>query len=129
MRVVPSKHAGWRENGGQGDVYWLAEGAQAGYTHPHVVIQEDALNHSRVTSVVVCALTSNMARAKAPGNVLLDPGEANLSRRSIVVVSQVASVEKSRLGEYIGTLSQQRIEQILAGMRFLERIAARPERE
>ena len=50
--------------------------------------------------------------------MLLDPGEANLPKQSVVVVSQVDSVEKSQLGEYIGTLSAQRVDQILAGMRF-----------
>lgn len=55
-------------------------------------------------------------------NVLLEAGEANLPRQSIVVVSQVSTVEKARLGEYIGSLSQQRIHQVLAGMRFLQRL-------
>lgn len=106
----------------QGDIYWvpLQETDEAGIVHPHVVIQDDAINHSRVGTVVVCALTTNMKRAKAPGNVLLDAGEANLPKQSIVVVSQVASVQKSQLGEYIGSLSKQRIQEIFAGMRFLQ---------
>jgi mRNA interferase MazF len=45
-------------------------------------------------------------------------GEGNLPRQSVLVVSQVSSVEKAQLGEYIGTLSNERIEQVLAGMRF-----------
>ena len=59
-----------------------------------------------------------MKRANEPGNVLLEPGEGNLSRQSIVIVSQVSAVEKNRLGETIGALSDARVEQILAGMRF-----------
>lgn len=108
----------------QGDVYWLhpgePEGLTANYPHPHVVIQDDVLNRSRITSVVVCALTSNIKRASEPGNVLLEEGEANLPKQSVVVVSQVDTVEKTQLGEYVGSLSQQRIEQIFAGMRFLQ---------
>ena len=106
----------------QGDIYWLhtreVSGGEAGYPHPYVVIQDDVINHSRINTVVVCALTSNRNRMTEPGNVLLEPGEANLPRQSIVVVSQIETVEKTQLGEYIGSLSQQRIKQIFAGMRF-----------
>ena len=92
-----------------------------GYPHPHVVVQDDLFNHSRVATVVVCALTSNLRRASWPGNVLLEAGEGNLPKRSVVVVSQVSSVEKTRLGERIGWLSDTRVEQILTGLRFQQR--------
>jgi mRNA interferase MazF len=69
----------------------------------------------------VCALTSNLRRASWPGNVLLEAGEAGLPRRSVVVVSQVSSVEKARLGEKIGSLSEARVEEILDGLRFQQR--------
>lgn len=105
----------------QGDIYWVPL-EEPGYIHPQVVIQEDVLTHSRIQTVVVCALTSNLKRAKAPGNVLLEVGEANLTRQSVVVVSQVSTVEKSQLGEYIGSLSKARVDQILAGMQFLQKI-------
>jgi mRNA interferase MazF len=108
----------------QGDVYWVSvkgpDGAEASYIHPYVVVQDNILNRSRINTVVVCALTSNMKRAKAPGNVLLEAGEANLPRQSVVVASQVSVVNKSQLGEYIGLLAEQRINQILAGMQFLQ---------
>lgn len=90
----------------------------SGYSHPHVVVQDDVFNHSRVATVVACALTSNLRRTSEPGNVLLEAGEGNLPRQSVVVVSQVSSIEKSRLGEHIGSLSDARVEQILAGLRF-----------
>jgi mRNA interferase MazF len=110
----------------QGDLYWVSlegpSGSEPGYTHPHVVIQDNVINRSRIHTVVVCALTTNLKRAKAPGNVLLEAGEANLPRQSIVVVSQVFTVDKAQLGEYMGSLTEQRITQILAGMRFLQRM-------
>lgn len=108
----------------QGDIYWILLDEQSelesGYTHPHVIIQDNVLNHSRINTVVVCALTSNIKRAKAPGNVLLEAGEANLPKQSVVVASQVSTVDKSQLGEYIGSLNKQRINQILAGMKFVQ---------
>jgi mRNA interferase MazF len=121
---MPAQIGGRQKAIHQGDIYWVpldeANGLEPGITHPHVVIQDDVLNRSRIHTVAVCALTTNMKRAKAPGNVLLEAGEANLPKQSIVVVSQVSSVDKAQLGEYIGTLSQARINQILAGMRFLQ---------
>jgi mRNA interferase MazF len=68
--------------------------------------------------VIVCALTSNLQRANEPGNVLLDMGEGNLAKHSVVVVSQISSVDKARLGDRIGSLSDARVEQILDGLRF-----------
>ena len=108
----------------QGDIYWVprkeSNGAETSHTHPHVVVQDNVLNRSRIHTVVVCALTTNLKRAKAPGNVLLEAGESNLPRQSVVVVSQVSVVDKAQLGEYIGSLTRQRISQILDGMRFLQ---------
>ena len=108
----------------QGDVFWIApdasRGSIPGAPHPHVIVQDDVFNRSRISTVVVCALTSNLHRATEPGNVLLEPGEGKLEKQSVVVVSQVSSVYKTRLGEHIGTLSAERIRQILAGMRFLQ---------
>lgn len=106
----------------RGDVYWVApddsRGSVPEIAHPHVVVQDDLFNNSRVETVIVCALTSNLKRADEPGNVLLEPGEGNLPKQSVVVVSQLSSVKKTQLGEYLGSLSAARVEQILAGLRF-----------
>jgi len=106
----------------RGELYWLepdeSRGSVPGHPHPHVVVQDDVFNHSRVTSVIVCALTTHLNRAHEPGNVLLDPGEGGLSKQSVVVVSQVSAVDKASLGARIGQLSPERVEQILNGLRF-----------
>lgn len=106
----------------RGDVFWIApeassEGAPAP-AHPHVVVQDDVFNRSRITTVVVCALTTNLHKANEPGNVLLDAGEGHLPQRSVVVVSQISSVDKRRLGARIGSLSSERVDQVVAGLRF-----------
>jgi mRNA interferase MazF len=109
----------------RGDVFWIAPedtgGLGPSYSHPHVIVQDDIFNHSRISTVVVCALTTNLTKATEPGNVLLEPGEGALPKQSVVIVSQISSVEKARLGERIGALSEARVEQILAGLRFLQR--------
>ncbi len=107
----------------QGDIYWIdlgePEGSNPGYRHPHVVVQNNLFNKSRINTVVVCPLTSNIKRAEAPGNVLLNINEADLSKQSVVNVSQVFTVDKSQLDEYIGTLSAARIRQILDGIKIV----------
>ena len=70
---------------------------------------------------IICGVTSNLKLAQAPGNVLLEKGEADLPRASVVNVSQLLTVDKTQLGEYIGTLSRKRVYEILDGVNlFLE---------
>jgi mRNA interferase MazF len=107
----------------QGDIFWVdlgkPSGSEPGYRHPHVVIQNNVFNRSKIATVVVCTLTSNLKRGKAPGNILLDPGEANLPKQSVVNVSQIFTIDKSQLTEKIGTLSTERIRQILDGVQLV----------
>jgi mRNA interferase MazF len=109
----------------QGDIYWIRledpSELEPAIPHPYVVIQDNLFNHSRIDTVVACALTSNIKRVSdTPGNILLEAGEANLPKQSVVEVSKVSTVDKTALGEYIGSLTEQRINQILAGIRFLQ---------
>ena len=110
----------------QGDIYWIEleepTGSEPGYSHPHVVVQNNVFNASRINTVIVCALTSNVRRAQAPGNVLLEKGEANLPKESVVLVSQIFTVDKSQLGELIGTLSERRVKQIIEGISLMTEI-------
>ena len=107
----------------QGDVFWVdlgrPTGSEPGYRHPHVVVQNNVFNQSRINTVVVCTLTSNLRRGRAPGNVMLQKGEANLPKRSVVNISQLYTVDKRALSEKIGTLSKERIDQIVSGVRLL----------
>ena len=107
----------------QGDVYWVSlrepSGSEPGYRHPHVVIQNNLFNRSRISTVVIASLTSNLKRAKAPGNVLLDKGEANLTKKSVVNISQIFTVYKNDLKEKIGTITRERIGEVLMGLHLL----------
>jgi mRNA interferase MazF len=107
----------------QGDIFWIELdepiGSGPGYRHPHVIIQNNVFNQSRINTVIVCALTSNLARAQAPGNVLLESQEAGLPKQSVVLVSQIFTVDKTQLSEHIGTISKKRIRQILEGVKLL----------
>jgi mRNA interferase MazF len=107
----------------QGDLFWIEfdapDGSGPGYKHAHVVIQNNVFNRSRINTTVVCALTTNLRRAEVPGNILLNPGEVNLPKQSVINISQIYTVDKSELGDYIGTLSEQRVRQILQGLDLL----------
>jgi len=107
----------------QGDIYWIEldepEGSEPGYKHPHVIVQNNLFNRSQIKTVLVCPLTTNLKRASAPGNVLLDKKESNLSKQSVVNVSQVFTVDKAQLDEYVGTLSSRRITEILNGIKLV----------
>ena len=107
----------------QGDIFWIElgtpSGSEPGYRHPHVVIQNNVFNRSRINTVVVCALTSNLKLAGAPGNVTLKKGEANLPKKSVVNISQIFTVNKTDLAEKIGTLSKARVASIRRGVHLL----------
>jgi mRNA interferase MazF len=107
----------------QGDIFWVDLGAPIGsgpgFRHPYVVIQNNVFNASRLSTVVLCALTSNIERAKAPGNVLLRKGEGNLQKDSVVNVTQIITVDKSDLVEKIGSLPLNKISQIVEGAQLL----------
>lgn len=107
----------------QGEIYWIdlgePSGSEPGYRHPHIVIQNNIFNSSNISTVVVCSLTTNLNRAKAPGNVALNKGEASLPKKSVVNISQIYTVNKSDLIEKIGQVSEQRIYEIIEGLNLL----------
>ena len=110
----------------RGDLFWVGEGGDKGSSsaelaHPYLVIQEDVFNRSRLPTIIVCALTSNLRRATEHGNVLLDLGEGGLPRQSVIVVSRIEAFERGRLSERIGRLSSQRVDQAIAGLAFQQR--------
>jgi mRNA interferase MazF len=107
----------------QGDIFWIdfgePKGSAPGYRHPCIVIQNNVFNASKIASVVVCALTSNLKRVNAPGNVLIRKGEGNLTKDSVINISQIATVDKTDLVEKIGSLSTLKIADIIDGVKLL----------
>ena len=107
----------------QGQIYWIDLGDPSGsapsYRRPCLVVQNDLFNASRIGTTVVCALTSNLKWASAPGNLLLSAGEAGLPAQTVVNVSQLRTVDKNDLGELIGRISAVRLQQVLDGLHLL----------
>ena len=104
----------------QGDVCWaeLPEptGAGPGFRRPVVVVQGDALNRSRLATVVCVPLTSNLRWADAPGNVLLTAAMTGLPRDSVANVSQVVALDRALLDERVGRITPEKIDLLLAGL-------------
>lgn len=107
----------------QGDVFWVdtnkSIGPETGSRCPYVVIQNNVFNFSRMTTVILCALTDNLKMSQLPGNVLLSRGEANLPDRRVVNVTDIITVDKLSLWDRSGTLSRTRMREILKGIRLV----------
>ena len=105
---------------GQGEVWWAdlrpPTGSEPGFRRPVVVVQGDALNRSRIATVICVPLTSNLKWADAPGNVLLTSRATGLPKDSVANVSQVVTLDKTLLTERAGKLASAKIETILAGI-------------
>lgn len=104
----------------QGEVWWaelgLPSGSGPGFRRPVVVVQGDALNRSRIATVVCVPLTSNLAWADAPGNVLLSAGTTGLPKDSVANVSQVVTLDKTVLTDRVGKISRAKTELLLSGI-------------
>jgi mRNA interferase MazF len=104
----------------QGDVWWaeLPEpaGSKRGFRRPIVVVQGDALNRSRIATIVCVPLTSNAKWAAAPGNVVLPSNATGLPKDSVANVSQIVTLDKTDLTERAGKVSRAKLELILSGI-------------
>ena len=104
----------------QGEVWWAdlpeASGSGPGFRRPVVVVQGDALNRSRIATVVCVALTSNLKWATAPGNVLLQSSVTGLPKESVANVSQLVTLDKADLTERTGKLARSKLELVLSGI-------------
>ncbi len=108
---------------GRGQIWWAGlpdpRGSEPGYRRPVVVVQADSFNVSRIKTVLVAAITSNLRLAQAPGNVTLPQQESGLPKDSVINVSQLLTLDKSFLQEKVGTLRKQRLNTLEDGLRLV----------
>ena len=104
----------------QGEVWWadLPEpvGSGPGLRRPVVVVQGDALNRSRIATVVCVPLTSNLRGAEAPGNTSLSARQTGLPKESVANTSQLVAVDRTLLTDRVGKLPRAKLESILSGI-------------
>ena len=107
----------------RGEIWWAAlrepTGSEPGYRRPVVVVQSDQFNRSKIRTVLVAAITSNLALAPAPGNVLLDRQSSGLKRDSVINVSQVLTIDKAFLTAKAGRISAAQLRELDEGLRLV----------
>jgi mRNA interferase MazF len=106
----------------RGEIWWAAlgtpGGSAPGYRRPVVILQTNEFNESPLRTVVVVAMTSNLRLAQAPGNLRCSPRDSGLPKPSVINVSQVATIDKTRLLEQVGTLSSRLLTETEEGLRL-----------
>ena len=107
----------------QGDVLWVRfsppSTSEPAGPRPCVVLQHDRYNATKLSTVVVAAITSNLKYASLPGNVRLGKGEAGLPKPSVVNITQVWAIDRTRIDAKLGRLTDARIHEIWSGLRGL----------
>lgn len=105
------------------EIWWanLPEptGSEPGYRRPVLVVQSDDFNRSRISTVIVIVITTNLKLAGAPGNVYLPQKATGLSRDSVANVSQVITIDKGFLTEKVSELPQYLIDEVEEGLRLV----------
>jgi len=105
----------------RGEVWWAAlaepEGSEPGYRRPVVVVQCNEFNESRIRTVVVAALTTNLRLAAASGNVLCGKADTGLPKDSVINVSQILTINKARLTHRAGRLPAKLMQTVEDGLR------------
>jgi len=104
----------------RGDVVWASFsdpiGSEPGFRRPVIVVQGDAFNASKLGTVVVVPLTSNLRWAAAPGNVQFASDRTGLPKDSVANVSQIVAVDRTILGDRTGHLAEDEVALVLSGI-------------
>ena len=105
----------------RGGIHWVdlgePHGSRPGKRRPVLVIQSDSYNTSRLGTVIVAVITSNTALAALPGNVFLPASATGLPKDSAVNVTAIVTLDKTDLGEPIGTLPGYLTDDVARGLR------------
>ncbi len=107
----------------RGEIWWadLPEptGSLPGYRRPVVIIQSDNFNKTNLNTSIAALITTNLDLAKMPGNILLKKHQSGLPKDSIINISQIFTLDKRLLLEYVETISERKMEQIDRGLRLV----------
>ena len=107
----------------RGQIWWAdlpePRGSGPDYEHPVVIIQSDDFNQTKLNTIIGAVITSNLDLAEMPGNILLLKNQSELPKDSVVNVTQIVTVDKTELLEYVATLSERKMEQIEKGLRLV----------
>ncbi|EIJ33140.1 type II toxin-antitoxin system PemK/MazF family toxin [Thiothrix nivea] len=106
----------------RGEIWWASleepRGSEPGYKRPVVIISSDAFNQSKIQTVIVAIVTSNLRLANAPGNISIAKRDSGLSKESVINVSQILTLDKSFLVEKVGRLPDKKISALDEGLKL-----------
>jgi len=107
----------------RGEIWWASlrtpQGSEPGYRRPVLIVQANEFNESRIQTVVVAVLSSNLHLATAPGNQLVRKKESKLSRDSVINVSQIITINRSVLADRVSALGDQRMAAVDEGLKLV----------
>jgi mRNA interferase MazF len=105
----------------RGEIWWASlpasTGSGPGFRRPVLIVQSNPFNSSRIATVVVAAITSNLRLSAAPGNVAIPKRESGLGKGSVVNVSQVLTLDRTLLTEQVRRLSDKKMVAIDQGLK------------
>ncbi|MCL1837060.1 MAG: type II toxin-antitoxin system PemK/MazF family toxin [Treponema sp.] len=107
----------------RGELWWaefgIPYGSETGYTRPVLIVQDDGFNQSKIRTVIVLPLTTNLRLAEAPGNVFLRKRETKLAGDSVIMVAQLYALDRGRFKEKISKVTKEIMEQVESGMKLV----------
>jgi mRNA interferase MazF len=107
----------------RGEIWWAdlpdPQASEPGYRRPVIIISSDDFNQSKISTILAVIVSSNLRLANAPGNILLPQAETQLTKDSVANVSQIITLDKCFLTEYVGTIPARILRKIEMGLRLV----------
>ena len=107
----------------KGEIWWAAlpepSGSGPGFRRPVVIVSSNSFNDSRISTLIVAAITTNLRLADAPGNVQVSGSGSGLTKPSVINVSQIMTIDKTFLSERTGRLTARQMVNVENGLRLV----------
>src|SRR5437764_9276976 len=107
----------------RGEIWWASLpaplGSEPGFRRPVLVVQTDGFNLSRIRTVVVISLTTNLKLAESPGNVLFPSTDTGLHKNSVANLSKLTALDKRWMEARIAACPPRLLHEVEAGLRLL----------
>jgi len=107
----------------RGEIWWaefgIPYGSETGYSRPVLIVQDDSFNESRIKTIVVLPLTTNMRLLDAPGNVLIQKKESKLTDDSVIIVAQLYAIDRERFKKKVSKVTKEIMLQVEIGIKLV----------
>jgi mRNA interferase MazF len=107
----------------RGEIWWaefgIPYGSEAGFTRPVLIVQDDSFNESRIKTIVVLPLTTNLRLLDAPGNVFIRKKESKMTDDSVIIVAQLYAIDRGRFKAKISKVGKETMEKVEVGMKLV----------